>query len=142
MKIAIGSDHGGYKLKEHLKKYLIKAGYTPKDFGCNSLASVDYPDIAKSVAKAVAQQKFKFGIIVCGTGIGVSMTANKVKGIRAALCHNNFTAQMAREHNNANVLCLGGRILSKAKAIGILKTFLKTSFAGGRHLRRVKKIGR
>lgn len=142
MKIAIGSDHGGFKLKEDLKLVLRKLGHTVKDFGAYSPDAVDYPDIAKPLSKAVSKNKFAVGIIICGTGLGVSMVANKVKGIRAALCHNVYTAKMAREHNNANVLCLGERVLSKKTAAQVVKTFLTTKFAGGRHLSRVKKIGR
>ncbi|MFA4858627.1 MAG: ribose 5-phosphate isomerase B [Candidatus Margulisiibacteriota bacterium] len=142
MKIAIGSDHGGFKLKEYLRQFLAKAGHKVKDFGCFSEESVDYPDIARPLSQAVAKKQYKFGILVCGTGIGVNMVANKMPGIRAALCHNIFTAQMAREHNNANVLCLGGRVLSNPLARQIVQKFLATDFAGGRHLRRVKKIGR
>jgi ribose 5-phosphate isomerase B len=142
MKIAIGSDHGGFKLKEYLRQFLLKAGHKVRDYGCFSENPVDYPDIARPLAKAVAQKRYAFGILVCGTGIGVSMVANKVPGIRAALCHNIFTAQMAREHNNANILCLGGRVLSRPLAQQIVQKFLSASFTGGRHLRRVKKIGR
>ena len=142
MKLAIGSDHGGFKLKEYLKSEIRKLGHQVKDFGTYSLDSVDYPDFAKPLAKAIAKNKYPLGILVCGTGLGVSMVANKVKGIRAAVCHNVYTAKMAREHNNANVLCLGERVLSKAEALKTLKVFLTTKFGGGRHLRRVKKIGR
>jgi ribose 5-phosphate isomerase B len=140
MKIAIGSDHGGYRLKEEIKAYLKRRKISFKDFGSFSEESVDYPDIGKKVAKAVASKKYKFGILVCGTGLGMSMVANKVKGIRAALCHNVYTAQMSRAHNDANVLSLGGRVLKKALALKIVDAFLKTPFEGGRHLRRVRKI--
>ena len=140
MKIAIGSDHGGYLLKEDIKKYLSKSKIGSKDFGAYREESVDYPDIGKKVAKAVASKKFKFGILVCGTGLGMSMVANRVKGIRAALCHNVYTAKMSRAHNDANILCLGGRVLKKALALKIVEAFLKTPFEGGRHLRRVRKI--
>jgi ribose 5-phosphate isomerase B len=142
MKIAVGSDHGGYALKEYLKKYLIKNGYRVKDFGSYSPEAVDYPDIARPLSQSVARKQARYGLLICGTGIGVSITANKVPGIRAALCHSAFTARMAREHNAANLLCLGGRVLSKNSALKILKVFLNTKFAGGRHRRRVKKIGR
>jgi ribose 5-phosphate isomerase B len=140
MKIAIGADHGGYRLKEEIKAYLKRRKISFKDFGSFSEESVDYPDIGKKVAKAVASKKYKFGILVCGTGLGMSMVANKVKGIRAALCHNVYTAQMSRAHNDANVLSLGGRVLKKALALKIVDAFLKTAFEGGRHLRRVRKI--
>jgi len=140
MKIAIGSDHGGYLLKEDIKKHLTKRKAEFKDFGAYSEVSVDYPDIGKKVAKAVASKKYKFGILVCGTGLGMSMVANKVRGIRAALCHSVYTAQMSRAHNDANVLSLGGRVLKKELALKIVDAFLKTPFEGGRHLRRVRKI--
>ena len=141
MKIVIGSDHGGYKLKEEIKAYLKRRKISFKDLGAYSEESVDYPDTGKKVAKAVASKKGKFGILVCGTGLGMSMVANKVKGIRAALCHNVYTAKMSRAHNDANILCLGGRVLKKALALKIVDAFLQTQFEGGRHLRRVKKIG-
>jgi len=140
MKIAIGSDHGGYLLKENVKKYLSKRKIGFKDFGAFSEETVDYPDIGKKAAKDVASKKSKFGILVCGTGLGMSMVANRVKGIRAALCHNVYTAKMSRAHNDANILCLGGRVLKKAPALKIVEAFLKTPFEGGRHLRRVRKI--
>ena len=141
MKIAIGSDHGGFKLKEEIKDHLKKRKIAFKDLGTFSEESVDYPDIGKRVARAVASKKYKFGILVCGTGLGMSMVANRVKGIRAALCHNVYTAKMSRAHNDANILCLGGRVLKKALALKIVEAFLKTPFEGGRHLRRVRKIG-
>jgi ribose 5-phosphate isomerase B len=140
MKIAIGSDHGGYPLKDEIRKYLAKRKVSFKDFGAYSEESVDYPDIGKKVAKAVASKKYRFGILVCGTGLGMAMVANKVRGIRAAVCHNVYTARMSRAHNDANILSLGGRVLKKALAIKIVDTFLKTPFEGGRHLRRVRKI--
>jgi len=141
MKIVIGSDHGGFKLKEDIKAHLKRRNISFKDLGAYSQESVDYPDIGKKAAKAVASKKYKFGILVCGTGLGMSMVANKVKGIRAALCHNVYTAKMSRAHNDANVLSLGGRVLKKAPALKIVEAFLKTPFEGGRHLRRVRKIG-
>ena len=141
MKIAIGADHGGFKLKEEIKDHLKKRKIAFKDLGTFSEESVDYPDIGKRVARAVASKKYKFGILVCGTGLGMSMVANRVKGIRAALCHNVYTAKMSRAHNDANILCLGGRVLKKALALKIVEAFLKTPFEGGRHLRRVRKIG-
>ena len=140
MKVAIGSDHAGFKMKKAIIKYLKRRKIGLKDFGAFSAESVDYPDAAKPVAKAVAGKKFQKGILICGTGIGMSMSANKVRGIRAALCHNSVTAKMAREHNDANILCLGSRILSGKTAVNILRVFLKARFAGGRHLRRVRKI--
>lgn len=141
MKIAIGSDHAGYKLKEEIKKHLKKRRIVLKDLGAFSEKSVDYPDIAKKVAKAVASKKYRFGILVCGTGLGMAMVANKISGIRAAVCHNVYTAKMSRAHNDANILSLGGRVLKRAAAIKIVDVFLKTPFEGGRHLRRVRKIG-
>jgi len=140
MNIVLGSDHAGFKMKKEIMNYLKRRKIKFKDFGTFSEASVDYPDIAYPVAKAVARKKFDKGILICGSGIGMSMVANKVKGIRAALCHNEITATMAREHNDANVLCLGARVLSKRKAVNIVRIFLKARFARGRHLRRVKKI--
>jgi len=140
MKIAIGSDHGGYKLKEEIKKHLLSKRAKLKDFGAFSEESVDYPDIGKKVAKAVAAKKFRFGILVCGTGLGMSMVANKVSGIRAAVCHNIYTAKMSRAHNDANILALGGRVLTKKAALKIVDMFLRTPFEGGRHLRRIRKI--
>ncbi|MFC1767653.1 ribose 5-phosphate isomerase B [Candidatus Margulisiibacteriota bacterium] len=142
MKIAIGSDHGGYKLKEKIKKYLRGKRVQLKDFGAFSEESVDYPDIGRAVAKAVARKRYKYGILVCGSGLGMSMVANKVKGIRAAVCHNIYTAEMARRHNDANVLSLGGRVLKGKLPLKMVDKFLKTRFEGGRHSRRVKKIGR
>ncbi|MFH1709570.1 MAG: ribose 5-phosphate isomerase B [bacterium] len=140
MKIAIGSDHGGLKLKEKVRKHLQKRKIDFKDLGTFSEESVDYPDIGRRVAKAVASGKYKFGILFCGTGLGMSMVANKVAGIRAAVCHNIYTARMSRAHNDANILSLGGRVLKRPMAIKMVDTFLKTPFEGGRHLRRVKKI--
>jgi ribose 5-phosphate isomerase B len=140
MKIAIGSDHGGFKLKEAIKKHFKKAKIFFKDFGCFSPDPVDYTDIAYPLAKAVAAKRFKYGILVCGTGLGMSMAANKTPKVRAALCHNTYTAKMARAHNNANLLCLGGRVLDTKDALAIVKIFLATPFEGGRHLRRVKKM--
>ena len=140
MKIAIGADHGGFLLKEAIKKHLASLKVPFKDLGTFSEESVDYPDIGKNVARSVASKKFRFGILVCGTGQGMAMVANKVKGIRAAVCHNVFTAKMSRAHNDANILTLGGRVLNKATALKLVDVFLRTPFDGGRHLRRVKKI--
>jgi ribose 5-phosphate isomerase B len=140
MKLAIGSDHGGFLLKEAIKKHLDSLKVPFKDFGTFSEESMDYPDIGKRVARSVASKKFKFGILVCGTGQGMAMVANKVKGVRAAVCHNVYTAKMSRAHNDANILTLGGRVLNKAAALKLVDVFLKAPFEGGRHLRRVKKI--
>ena len=142
MKIAIGADHGGYELKEKIKKYLSGKKIKFKDFGAFSEESVDYPDIGKTVAKNVAKRKAKYGILVCGTGLGMSMAANKVKGIRAAVCHDLYTTEMARRHNDANVIALGGRVIKDALALRMVGKFLSTKFDGGRHLRLVRKRGR
>lgn len=140
MKVAIGSDHGGFRLKEEIKALLAELKVDSHDFGTYTPASVDYPDIARQVAEAVAQGEYERGIIVCGTGIGVSIAANKIKGIRAALCNDVFSAQMSREHNDANILTLGERVTGSGLARMIVQTWLKTEFAGGRHACRVDKI--
>lgn len=139
MKIIIGSDHGGYKLKESIKKYLEKLGYGYIDFGCNSEESVDYPDFGFRVAEKVAKTNGR-GILICGTGIGMSIAANKVKGIRAALCHSEFTAEMSRKHNDSNILCMGGRVLDEKSAKRITKIWLETKFEAGRHEKRLSII--
>ena len=139
--IAIASDHGGYDLKMEVIKFLISHGLEFKDFGsCNSTSPVDYPDYGKTVAEAVGSGEFEKGIIICGTGIGISITANKVPGIRAALCTDSYMAKMSREHNDANILALGGRVVGPGLALDIVETWLNTSFAGGRHKTRVDKI--
>jgi ribose 5-phosphate isomerase B len=140
MKIAIGSDHAGFKLKETVKEFLKTSGIEVIDFGTHSEESADYPDFAFPVAEAVAKKEFDFGILICGTGIGMSITANKVAGIRAALCNDLFTANCSKEHNDANVLCMGGRIVGEGLAKAIVQTWLERKFQGGRHERRVKKI--
>lgn len=140
MKIAIGSDHAGYDLKETIKNYLIEKGYEVIDKGTNSKESVDYPIFAESVAETVAKGEADKGIVICGTGIGISISANKVKGIRAALCANEYMVRMARKHNDANVLALGARVLGVDLALSIVETFLNTEFEGGRHERRVHLI--
>lgn len=140
MKIALGSDHGGYNLKEHIKKMLNEMGIECKDFGTNSIESVDYPDFAEKVAREVAVGEFDQGILCCGTGIGISIAANKVPGIRAAVCGDCFSARMSREHNNANVLCLGERVVGKGLAVQIVETWLEAEFLGDRHQKRVNKI--
>ncbi len=140
MKIAVGSDHAGIELKGEVLAHLKTLGHQVKDFGAFSEESVDYPDIAKPLAKAVAAKKFKYGILICGTGIGMSLAANKVKGIRAANAYSHFTAQMSREHNDANILTLGSRTLKPVLALKLVDIFLSTRFAGGRHKRRVNKI--
>lgn len=140
MKIAIGSDHAGYELKEELKKWLEEWGVSYHDFGTYSPERADYPDYAILVAKAVARGGFDKGILICGTGIGMSIVANKIKGIRAALCRDPYEAKMSREHNDANILALGGRILGKDLAKEIVKVWLSTEFSGGRHKLRIQKI--
>ncbi|ASW44065.1 ribose 5-phosphate isomerase B [Clostridium isatidis] len=140
MKIALGSDHGGFELKETIKKFLLTEGYEIKDFGSNSTESCDYPDYALPVAEAVAKKEFDFGILVCGTGIGISIAANKVPGIRAALCSDTFSAHATREHNDANILTLGQRVVGEGLALDIVKTFLNTEFQGDRHQKRIDKI--
>ena len=142
MKIAIGSDHGGFKLKEQITKFLKRKEYKVMDFGTNSEQSCDYPLIAYSVAKSVSRKDSKRGILVCKSGIGNSITANKVKGIRAALCYNIKAAKLSRKHNDANVLVLGALFIDFAKASKMIDIWLNTEFEGGRHLRRVKQIER
>lgn len=139
--LAIGSDHGGYELKEEIKSFLDKEKIEYKDFGTCSKESVDYSDIGRLVAEAVASGEYEQGIIICGTGIGISIAANKVPGIRAALCTNTYMARMAKEHNNANILAIGGRVLGVEVALDVVKTFLETSFSGeSRHQGRIDKI--
>ena len=138
--IAIGSDHGGYELKEHVKKHLEERGIEVKDFGVFSEESVDYPDCARPVCEAVLNGEAERGILFCGTGIGISMAANKFNGIRAALCSDVFSAKMAKEHNNANVICLGGRVTGRELAFMIVDTFFDAEFQGGRHQTRIDKI--
>ncbi|HKS97567.1 MAG TPA: ribose 5-phosphate isomerase B [Terriglobia bacterium] len=140
MRIAVGSDHAGFVLKEKLRDYLVDRGYEVEDHGTNSPESVDYPDYAEKVAARVAAKEVNFGVVVCGTGIGVAISANKIPGIRAAPCNDTLTARMAREHNDANVLTLGGRVVDESTARKILDVWLATPFAGGRHQRRVDKI--
>ncbi|MGQ9557634.1 MAG: ribose 5-phosphate isomerase B [Desulfurispora sp.] len=142
MKIAIAADHGGFRLKQEIVRYLEQQGYQYKDFGTYSEEAVDYPDYALPVARAVAAGQFDRGIICCGTGIGVCIVANKVPGVRAALCHDTFSARASREHNNANVLTLGERVIGTGLALQIVETWLNSQFAGGRHARRVDKITR
>ena len=139
-RIALGADHAGFHAKEIIKTFLHEQGYEVVDLGANSEDSVDYPDFGRAAAERVASGGAELGILVCGTGIGMSMTANKVPGIRAAVAHDAFTARMAREHNDANVLTLGGRVVDDAKAVEIVREFLGVQFVGGRHQRRVDKI--
>ncbi|MBE7028761.1 MAG: ribose 5-phosphate isomerase B [Clostridia bacterium] len=140
MKIAIGADHGAFELKEVLIPYLKDKGYEVEDCGTYDLSSVDYPDIAEKTAKKIIDKECEKGILLCGTGIGISIAANKVKGIRAALCANEYSAKMSRNHNDANILCMGARVTGVELAKSILDTFLKEEFEGGRHQVRVDKI--
>ncbi|MBI5400420.1 ribose 5-phosphate isomerase B [Candidatus Saganbacteria bacterium] len=143
MKVAIGSDHAGFKLKEIIIAFLKRKGYDLKDFGASSEAAVDYPDYAYPVAEAVARGEFDRGILLCGSGVGMCITANKVRGIRAVLVQDTYTAKQSRCHGDCNILCLGGRKLTKAKATKIVAVWLKTEFSGDeRHLRRISKIER
>ncbi len=138
--IAIGCDHGGYELKLEIIKHLQAKGFEIKDFGCNSTDSVDYPDYAYPVAKAVADGQCEKGILICGTGIGMSIAANKVKGIRCALCSDTFSAHATREHNDSNVLAIGARVTGVNLALDIVDTWLTAEFMGGRHTGRIDKI--
>lgn len=138
--IALACDHGGYNLKEAIKKHLETQGVEVKDFGTYSEESVDYPIYAEKAARAVANKDCTLGIICCGTGIGVSMVANKVKGIRAAVVTNKFCAEMTRRHNDANILCMGGRVIDESTALNLTDIFLNTPFEGGRHINRVCMI--
>jgi len=140
MKIAIGSDHAGFPLKEVLRAYLLEKQVEVLDQGCFGLESVDYPVFAEKVGRTVTSGEADLGVLVCGTGIGISMAANKIQGIRAALCHNSYASEMARLHNDANVLCLGARVLGEGVALHVLERFLQTEFEGGRHQRRVDQI--
>ncbi|MFO8102274.1 MAG: ribose 5-phosphate isomerase B [Dehalococcoidia bacterium] len=140
MRIALGSDHAGFDLKEAVKRFLAEKGHTCEDFGCDDTSSVDYPDFAFAVADAVAEGRCERGVLICGSGIGMSMTANKVRGIRAALCHDVSGATMCRQHNDANILCLGGRVTEESLAKEIVDVFLNTDFEGGRHARRLEKM--
>ena len=140
MKIALGSDHGGYELKEHIKSHLESKGIEYVDYGTPNTDSVDYPEYGYKAAKAVQQKECDLGIVCCGTGIGISLAANKVKGIRCALCTETYSARMAKQHNNSNMLAMGGRVVGKDLATEIVDVWLKTEFEGGRHERRVNKI--
>lgn len=138
--IAIGSDHGGYLLKEEIKKHLEEKGYEFKDFGTDSTASCDYPVYAEKVCRAIQSGECEKGILVCGTGIGMSMCANKCKGIRAAVCGDHFSAEFTRKHNNANVLCLGARVTGSGVALQLVDIFFTTEFEGGRHEKRIEMM--
>ncbi|MDO4519731.1 MAG: ribose 5-phosphate isomerase B [Eubacteriales bacterium] len=139
--IALGCDHGGYELKQEVKKYLESKGLEYKDFGCDSSASVDYPEYARKVAYSIVNGECDKGILICGTGIGISIAANKVKGIRAALCSDCFSAEATRLHNDANIVALGARVIGPGLAVKIIDTFLNTPFSGEeRHQRRINLI--
>ena len=140
MKIAIGSDHAGFEYKEHLRQHFSAQGFELTDFGAYSTDSADYPDFAHPVAQAVEDKKADFGILICGSGNGVCITANKHKGVRAALCWNDDLAALARQHNDANVLCIPARFIDLNLAVSMTQTFLRIAFEGGRHQRRVDKI--
>ena len=138
--IAIGSDHGGFELKERIKKHLEERSLEYKDFGCYDENSVDYPDIAEKVCNAINSGDADKGILVCGTGIGISIAANKIDGIRAAHCHDVYSAEMTKRHNNANVICMGGRVIGRELAFKIIDAWLDAEFEGGRHQKRIDKI--
>lgn len=137
MKLVVGSDHAGYTMKEYLKDFLYQEGWVVEDRGTTSLKRVDYPCFAREVAQAVSSGKFERGILICGTGIGMSITANKVPGIRAALCHDPVSARLSRNHNDANILALGERIIGQEVAQEIVRVWLKAPFFGGRHQERI-----
>lgn len=138
--IAIGCDHAGVEFKKELIKHLEENGYTVNDCGCYTSDSVDYPDIAQKVCAEVTEQKCDKAVLICGTGIGISMAANKIKGIRAALCSDCFSAKYTRLHNDANVICFGARVIGVGLAIELLDIFLNTGFEGGRHQKRIDKL--
>ncbi len=138
--IALGCDHGGYELKEAIKKYLDEQGVAYKDFGTNSMESVDYPEYAEAVANSVASKEAEKGILVCGTGVGMSIAANKIPGIRAALISDCFSAKATREHNDSNILCLGGRVLGENLALMIVEIWLNTAYIGAHHAKRLEMI--
>lgn len=141
MKIIIGSDHAGFDLKNRFKEMLAnELGYEVSDAGAYYADPVDYPDIARKVAFAVSSGEYEKGVLICGTGIGMSIAANRFKGIRAALCHDIYSAEMSRRHNNANILVIGARVTGEGLALEILKVFLRTEFEGGRHKMRIDKI--
>ena len=140
MKIAIGCDHGGLEHKNSIVEHLKERGFVVSDFGIYEAVSVDYPDIAVKVAKAIQSKECELGILVCGTGIGMSLAANKMKGIRAAACSEHFSAKYTRLHNNSNILCLGGRVIGVGTALELVDLFVDTEFEGGRHAKRVDKI--
>ena len=140
MIVAIGSDHAGYEYKVKVVEFLKTLGYEVLDLGCDGPASVDYPDFGAAVGNAVVQGKAEKGIVICGSGIGISIAANKVNGVRCALCHDHLSASLCRQHNDANVVSMGARLIGIEVAFDIVKTFLETPFEGGRHQKRIDKI--
>ena len=138
--LAIGSDHGGYELKQAVMKHLAERGVEYRDYGTYSSESCDYPDFSEAVGRAVASGECERGIVICGTGIGISIAANKVRGVRCALCGDCYSAEMTRRHNDANILAMGARVLGEGLALKIVDTFLDTGFDGGRHTRRIEKL--
>jgi ribose 5-phosphate isomerase B len=140
MRIALGCDHRGLEIKQSIMEFLPRLNHSYHDFGCYDTSSVDYPDIAQKVAEAVVSGAFDHGVLICSTGIGMSIAANKIRGIRAALCHDTFAAQRARQHNDANILCLRGENIEANAALEIVKTYLSADFEGGRHIPRLNKI--
>jgi len=140
MKIIIGADHGGFELKQVVVGLLERLDYDVDDIGCHSPVSVDYPDFAETVCAAVLAGRADCGILICGTGIGMSMAANRYRGIRAAVCHDEYTARLSRQHNNANVLCFGARVIGPGVAESLVQTWLASSFDGGRHQHRIAKF--
>ena len=140
MKIAIGCDHGGYALKLAVKKHLEEKGYEVVDYGCHSTESVDYPVYGEKVGRAVAGGECELGVLICGTGIGISLAANRVPGVRAAVCSETYSAQLTREHNNANIIAFGARVVGEGPALAIVDAFLNAEFQGGRHAERVAML--
>ena len=139
-RVLLASDHAGFKLKDKIKRFLIKKGNIVLDLGTKNTNSVDYPDYAHLLSKKIKDSKSQFGILICGSGIGMDMAANKHKNIRAALCYNTKSTKLSRQHNNANVMTLGARLIKSKTALMCVSTFLKTKFIGGRHIKRIKKI--
>ena len=139
-RVLLASDHAGFKLKDKIKRFLIKKGNTVLDLGTKNTNSVDYPDYAHLLSKKMKNNKSQFGILICGSGIGMGMAANKHKNIRAALCYNTKSTKLSRQHNNANVMTIGARLIKEKTALMCVSTFLKTEFVGGRHIKRIKKI--
>lgn len=140
MIVAIAADHAGFEMKEEIRRFLAEEGHTAEDFGCHSAESCDYPDFAQKACRAIVRGACERGVLICGTGLGMSYTANRYKGIRAALCLTTEMARLARAHNDANVLALGSRLIDAALARDIIRVWMETPFDGGRHLRRIRKI--